>query len=288
MGTGSKEKSLSDKVRGWLVEQGYPLEMQVARVFRNAGFYVQQSTYYEDSESGKLREIDVTAQLHSPSSTNVLLQVAFFVECKWTGDKPWLLFTSEHEQGRSSLSQRAIFSKSLQPFIAQEQWVTRTLPEEIQRLSIFNPPNLGYGITQTLTSSSTKDVPFQAITGAVKAALGRAKHLESFTSQVPTMRMAGIAFPVVVIQGKLFICKLDDKSADGVMVEEVDRGAVVVKHINEQGVGHLPVHIVTRAALDQFTQQAHADSSTLIEYTASNEEKVVHAFDHFRTSTEAL
>jgi hypothetical protein len=50
-----------EKVRDWLTKQGYPLEMRVARAFRNAGTpRVALGDVYR-IESDKLRETDVTA-----------------------------------------------------------------------------------------------------------------------------------------------------------------------------------------------------------------------------------
>jgi hypothetical protein len=79
-------------VRKWLQEQGYPLEMQAASAFREVGFEVQQSTYYQDPETDKAREIDVEATIKSHYG---FLNIKFFLECK-SGAKPWVLFCSEH------------------------------------------------------------------------------------------------------------------------------------------------------------------------------------------------
>ena len=50
------------KVRNWLETQGYTLEMRAASAFRAIGFDVRQSSHYDDPETGKSREIDVTPQ----------------------------------------------------------------------------------------------------------------------------------------------------------------------------------------------------------------------------------
>ena len=58
-----KNSEIEKKLKKWLNEQGYPLEMQVAESFRKAGFDVSQSDYYLDPETNILREIDVNGLL---------------------------------------------------------------------------------------------------------------------------------------------------------------------------------------------------------------------------------
>lgn len=50
-----------DKVRQWILGQGYPLEMLVARELEQQGFRVLQADFYQDHETGQEREIDVMA-----------------------------------------------------------------------------------------------------------------------------------------------------------------------------------------------------------------------------------
>jgi hypothetical protein len=81
---------LLEKARKWVLEQGYPLEMHAAKVFREVGFEVQQAQLYSDSKSGKWREIDLV--VISPDLMGVT-RITFAVECK-SSSKPWILFTS--------------------------------------------------------------------------------------------------------------------------------------------------------------------------------------------------
>ena len=39
---------LVTRVKKWLKSQGYPLEMEAAQIFRQAGFRVDQSQFYTD------------------------------------------------------------------------------------------------------------------------------------------------------------------------------------------------------------------------------------------------
>ncbi|MCL4303986.1 MAG: hypothetical protein KJ077_50345 [Anaerolineae bacterium] len=57
----SDKKSLETEIIEWLEKQGYPLEMQVASSFKEAGFVVSQSRLYKDPQTSIEREIDIEA-----------------------------------------------------------------------------------------------------------------------------------------------------------------------------------------------------------------------------------
>ena len=55
------DPELLKRVEDWLRDQGYPLEMRTARVFRRRGWFLHHSRRYKDPTLGKEREIDVLA-----------------------------------------------------------------------------------------------------------------------------------------------------------------------------------------------------------------------------------
>ncbi len=87
------EHSLHDKVINWIEEQGYPLEMRVASLFRqHEKFDVRQGWHYADIQTVTSREIDVAVTGSEPYG---YFAVHFAIECKASA-KPWVLFTSKH------------------------------------------------------------------------------------------------------------------------------------------------------------------------------------------------
>ena len=56
-------KNLSAQVRKWVEEQGYSLEMRVAKRFQENGFAVSQFDHFVDQESHSVRPVDVVATL---------------------------------------------------------------------------------------------------------------------------------------------------------------------------------------------------------------------------------
>jgi hypothetical protein len=119
--------TLSDKVRGWLESQGFPLEMRAAAAFRQVGFEVRQSSYYIDPETSKGREIDVLAS--DPDILGVV-QIHLVIECK-SHKKPWVLLASDDTLAGYNrkfsfgvLTERAIaaFAQRIREFLDSVPW----------------------------------------------------------------------------------------------------------------------------------------------------------------------
>src|ERR1700687_1334235 len=102
----SKPGDLPAKVRAWLDEEGYPLEFATAATFRRHGFAVRQGMYIR--EKGDAREIDVAASRNA--KRNGLRRVYHVVECKWSKDKPWVVFTGPGGMAASACITQTISS----------------------------------------------------------------------------------------------------------------------------------------------------------------------------------
>jgi hypothetical protein len=231
--------------------------MVVAAAMRRAGASVIQSDYYTDPEDRKtLREIDVTATWRKHDLIeDALAKMTLRVECKQSRDKPWVAFTSRHAglAGPARVVQRAVNPLG-ETFLEKVSNLAET-----QALPLFTlSERVAYGVTQAFTSGN--DVAYQAMMSAAKAA--RATALEP---QYP--RMMEVIFPVVVIDGHLFECFLDDENR--IRVEECEEVVVAWRH----GVVdvHSIVHIVTLNALDGFSERAMATADGLLEGAIAHE-----------------
>lgn len=89
------KNDLKANVQSWLETQGYPLEMKVARAFREIGAGAGQSIYYIDPEESKPREIDIVASWYKMHELeeSAELQVFFFISCKSQQKEPWVIFS---------------------------------------------------------------------------------------------------------------------------------------------------------------------------------------------------
>ncbi len=207
------------KVYRWLEKSGYPLEMTVAQAFResNCDFHVSQAQYYLDPQDNRPREMDVVVSRLIGQEINgrrIRLDVYFCIECKSTPDKPWIVFTSE----RTSVYEIVFGFDFLSPVIstpARDFAFQLARQGKIQVANMFKPhTRRGYGVTQAFTTG--KDVPYEAIMGAVKAAHAMVAPYSDFTSSRPPKTVpVGLAIPIIVIEGGLFECYLEETEKRG-------------------------------------------------------------------------
>ena len=198
------DKTLETKISEWLKDQGYPLEMLVAKKLQENRFRVFQSDYYSDHDSGNTsREIDIYAHKQTEIK-GILFRITLVIECKYSSQKPWLLFSSKGTR----IAKPAQVAQRVASNLGSIILMKLAHNKEIQDLPLFSlPNNCGYGITQAFTSG--KDVPYEAITTASKCALSKvSKANEAFDKQGP---LAEIIFPIVIVDGKFFDCHLNDE-----------------------------------------------------------------------------
>ena len=253
-----------DNVLKWLDEQGYPLEMLVARHFHEADFYVKISDFYTDFETEKPREIDITAQYHSDIYDPVLLQVSFHIECKSSTKKPWILFMSD----TSGIEEAGFAFEKFVCTSIYRTFLTTMLTSKYQKsfYTRFNkapllvPQNMGYGITQAFTNG--QDIPFSAVMGAVKSAVSRIKHFDSFSVIAEKKFQCAAAFPVVVLDGTLLESRMDEHGK--IQLTEIGSGILYWKFPNPLHSSPF-VFVVTKNSLPDFAKKANATAKNIME-----------------------
>jgi hypothetical protein len=221
--------------------------------------FVNQSDYYIDSDTGKLREVDVLASTYGYGANDALefeLEVNFCIQCKLSKDKPWIVF-SPKRQGSGFLS--PILSESSE---AYWQYVCRKVAPVKGRfvLSTMIEGPVCYGVTMAFTSG--KDVAYEAIMGAVKAAVWKAIQADDISS--PGKSIFGtVNFPVVVFDGRLFRCWLDD--SDEVAVLETDSAVLYQPFRLTSQTRWITIQIFTRKMVDGLVKDALTLGNTLSE-----------------------
>ena len=247
------QKPLEKKISEWLESQGYPLEMTVARSFMNSGYRVLQSDYFDDSESGDSRELDINASVQE-SIGDMLVRIKFVVECK-SSDRPWLLFTrprliaapaSVAQRGCSDLGRKFICE------LAQN--------EEIQSLPLFKvSDNPAYGVTQAFTSGN--DVTYGAAMSVTKAAAAQIKDANKYTSLGRPYCL--LVFPVIVTDAPMFNVDLDETAEP--RLQPVKSGVLIWRNRVMHGL-HNIINIVHRDNVDEFAKQMLPCCKTLFSY----------------------
>jgi hypothetical protein len=168
--------SMTDKlvadVREWLQRKGYPLEYEVARTMRAAGFRVEQGRYWLDvdpeTDSYKPREIDVLAtdapdDWPGEPSDGATAQIV--VECK-SGAGPWIVLTDDREG--QPLPDAFVAARHFFAEMAKDRR-RRVLPQ------LFRPAaRYGHSVVEKRTprekTSPDADTAYQAIMAAARAA----------------------------------------------------------------------------------------------------------------------
>lgn len=247
----ANQESLEHKIEDWLNKNGYPLEMQVAKAFRDNGFTVVQSDYYEDPKTDNYREIDVCASaLTLLDDKPTLMQIQYVIECKLSRDKPWVLFASEFDKGK--YSQMENISWRIASENARTMLAILAASQEIDNLTTLRiGDRIGYGITQAFKESNS-DITYKAAMGVVNACIAKKeKSRLTFT----------VFFPAIVIDGLLFECFMDKDSA--IVLTEVEKGTLVIR--NEiGGLSGVAVSVMTKAALQEFSSSAWQSSQRLM------------------------
>ena len=252
---------LEAKVRNWLSEQGYPLEMAVAQALRRGGLRTQQSSYYRDVETGTAREIDVyttTCREFTREYDSVFalieLCVSMSIECK-SSNKPWLLFRSGEEQKLSKWT-----GGQLGPVCSitgQEFLQCMYSHDLIQKCGIVKlHREIGYGLTQAFSSGD--DAAYKATIGSMKAAIADAIQNDGANSYSADELyvLCSVAFPVIVLDGLLFECHLGED--ESLVVSTISSAAMECKipFLDRKGsrdqTTTTVVYIYTRSALPQL------------------------------------
>lgn len=185
---------LEENLRKWLLEKGYPLEMRVASIFHSGGLGTIASEYYVDPSTGKSREIDIVGSVQADIE-HTLLRFSFFVECKTSPEKPWVLFTRRTALSKkASVAQRAAstLGAAFLSLIADDPMVMDLPLFRVQERS-------AYAVTQAFRSDN--DPAYVATCAAANAVAAR-QHAYKVNSGVS--RICEVMFPLVVVAGSLY------------------------------------------------------------------------------------
>ncbi len=228
--------------------------MLVAQAFQKQGAGISQSDYYIDYETGKPREIDVVAKWYRHRETLsglAELEVYYCIECKSQQKKPWLIFSAGPGKKRSFVFPPA--SKDGSKF-------TSSIWKSLSTTQLYGTQHAaGYGVTQAFTDG--KDIPYGAINSAIKAAIHSSSIPDRYRkhNKEPVVEKhfwPTLALPVVVTDGKLFECCLDDSNKP--TVKECGFAAVEWKYPrpNEFFPTASLVYIYTVESLDLLLKHA--------------------------------
>ncbi|QJD91827.1 hypothetical protein HH213_18055 [Duganella dendranthematis] len=197
--------TLNSAVLKWIEESGFPLEMEVAKEFRRAGFEVLQSSIVLDGQEGKSREVDVLAR--DPDLIGYV-DINCVIECKVSKAHPWVVFVADDVlENYNRLHSFCVSS----PDAKEAMW------EEFRRGTVIRgllpeTNRCGYAVKQALGGT---DHSYGAAISVLKACVKVVSELPGVKS-FPQIKFA---FPLIVIDAPLFECSLNDHGE--LVLEEV-------------------------------------------------------------------
>ncbi len=257
---------LRDKVREWLDKQGYPHELTVGRVFEKHGWYADHQVWYTDQSTGATREIDLVVTkwlIGGPERTKVAFSLV--VECKRSLAKPWVVLSSPIP---NMLFLRHPFPKWLS---YDADLVARVDGRATPPAALLPPKNrIGHAVVAAFTDpkDGAPMSPYSALRSVVGAT--HAKDHEDADVSLAGSDSITVYAPLVVVDGRLFECFLNDDTASEPIVEETAHACVILP---DDPPGRLEVAVVPMANLLEFvaalTPQVEAYIEALLPHTAT-------------------
>jgi hypothetical protein len=252
---------IASRVANWLSGQGYPLELRIARVFESTGAAVVQSDYYADPETGRLREIDIRAEVSGVSASGrTRFRSVFVVECK-SSQKPWVVFTRRDRIPLDEYGGLDNVVMSQRSYGTLSEAASDPNTRSFELFKVADRP--GYGFTQAFTSG--EDKAFHALMSVTKAAVTIArfegKRIRGSASEILELV---VATPIVAVDAPLFECSL---SSDGSLDLQRTDSAIVYWTAPTWVDGQperMAVHIVSESGMEAFAHTWVEDSAMLM------------------------
>lgn len=263
---------LGSRVREWLDSEGYPTEFRTASVFRRFGFRVRQGYYVRDDRSEAVREIDVLATASSPSREH-LIRAEHVVECKWSRDKPWVIFTSSDAQ----MAPPACVAQTIGSALGSTILWAIAGDESLHNMDLFSTPTRpGFGGRQAFSRGNDHFYSAMAsVTTLASLVVGAYDPPSRKKGELPTS--AVVAFPLIVVEGQLFEAYYDVDQAD-VRVEPVKRLRCHWRGAPSWRL-HATVDIVSLGDLDAFAASRAEEVSQLLNKMEKPREQVAKCFE---------
>lgn len=211
--------TLDAKIQEWLANQGYPLELHVARHFEDFCTRVDQNEHYEDPRTKESREIDVLGSLYyeeivSDPKFSVGLEFQIVTECK-SSRTPWVGFARKERLTAIDLFRAFPASKSLRELLDEFFLHGRLAGTLVGRPSC-------YSVVAALREKNSFDLAHHAVKAAQAGAEAQSKRWDyeqpDFLDE--DFALVTTCIPLVVTDAPLFLARLNKKNE--IELKEVD------------------------------------------------------------------
>lgn len=248
---------MREKVLSWINKSGFPLEMETAKAFRNAGFDVRQSATHLDPEEQKGREIDVLAQ--DPDFWGVV-DTYFVVECK-SSDKPWVVLMADDAlSGVSRLHAFAVSSSD-----AKTEMFSLWRGNEDFKGFLEKSERCGYSFRQALGGKN--DRAYTAATSVLKACVGLTRE-----RRAQMIKRFAFALPVIVVDTPIFECTLSSEGEIDLMEVE-ESGFLFSVHMPDEVACFIKV--IRKEILQEFALSSKETANSLRKFMEESEQAAI-------------
>jgi hypothetical protein len=233
---------LKEKIKSWLRHEGFPLEMRVAAELGRHKITATLANFYRDPNTGQSRQIDV---IGARSDWWGFFHAELIIECKRANKHPWLLLSANRtSDGFSRLFEYALTSESARSALVADRSENKDAWLDLPWMTWKK--SRGVGLIPAFAKGV--DDAFKAASGAMAAALARRKELTD-----DRRHEVIFVFPVVVVDGLLFECGLDQSHE--IELNEIDEARLYFPmHFGEDA--GMCVHVTTGKNLENFTRDA--------------------------------
>ncbi|HYO72424.1 MAG TPA: hypothetical protein VEU33_40775 [Archangium sp.] len=260
---------LEEKVKDWLLKEGYPLEFKTGALFEKHGFLAKHGIYARATDDAPPREIDVLASITHDIGDKDFLRIEYIVECKWTRDKPWIVFSSER-----GIHPAAAIAQTMGSSLGEACLWFAAGDAEMQNLDLFKTLPRG-GFSGVRAFGAGEDLFYNTLRGVAERAWCRVAYYDSPPSP-PNVRpeMAVVVRPVIVIEGDLLEAYYDN-STHKLELERVPKARIHWRGA-EKWSFHCLVDVVTVEGLEEYAQTQAKQVETMfavLERARANIEK---------------
>jgi len=256
MSESKSKEDINHRIKEWLLSEGYPLEFETASKFRKAGFSVSSGEYTREDKKGTPREIDVLASVRS-SQDEIICDVSYIIECKYTVDKPWIFFTSDQ-----NFSESACIAQTIGSDLGEAALWCLVGDSDLHKLSLFSAPfKPAFNAVEAFKKNN--DRVYSALQSVISLSHSISLHDNVYRTKDSNMqRYCRVCIPVIVIKGRIFEASYVSSSND-IIIHEVEKTRIHWKGA-EKRIFHATVDVVNINHIDEYAETAYRDSMILL------------------------
>lgn len=256
----SEENNLESRIKEWINKEGIPLEYFTSSLYNNEKFRVTQSDFV--IEKGNPREIDVSASITYKLDEDSHLRIYNIVECKWSKNKPWIVFTSKNTR----MSESARIAQSFGSEVGNSLLWLLAGEKNLYEIDLFKEDS-GNGFSGRQSFSKDNDLFYSSIQSLITKTLIKLSEYDNNLSKNPFDFIA-IGFPTIVIDGLLYETDFDS-TQNKIELKKVNHSRVQWKG-SSQTKFHSVIDIVTKDYLSEYVKSLKNDFDLIANQSKEN------------------